>query len=128
MRPSSRCRPATAGAGASGFGAGRFRPFAGPPGGGGGRDNARPGRGGGDLNIAVPGGAVVGDADTGEQLGDLTAAGQEFKVAQGGKGGWGNARFKSSTNRAPRQFGPCLPGERRTLELELKLIADVGLL
>jgi len=71
---------------------------------------------------------VVRDADTEEQLGDLTAAGQELKVAQGGKGGWGNARFKSSTNRAPRQFGAGLPGEKRTLMLELKVIADVGLL
>jgi len=49
-------------------------------------------------------------------------------VARGGKGGWGNQRFKSSTNRSPRQFGPGLPGEKRTLELELKVIADVGLL
>ncbi len=49
-------------------------------------------------------------------------------VAQGGKGGWGNTRFKSSTNRTPRQFGPGLPGEKRQLELEMKVIADVGLL
>ena len=94
----------------------------------GGSGNDCTGRGGEDLFIAVPVGTVVADADTGEQLGDLTAAAQEFKVAQGGKGGWGNTRFKSSTNRAPRQFGPGLPGERRTLTLELKLIADVGLL
>jgi GTP-binding protein len=94
----------------------------------GGSGNDCTGRGGEDLYIAVPVGTVVADADTGEQLADLAAAGQEFKVAQGGKGGWGNTRFKSSTNRAPRQFGPGLPGERRTLTLELKLIADVGLL
>jgi GTPase len=94
----------------------------------GGSGNDCTGRGGEDLYIAVPVGTAVADADNGEQLCDLTAAGQEFKVAQGGKGGWGNTRFKSSTNRAPRQFGPGLPGERRTLTLELKLIADVGLL
>ncbi len=61
-------------------------------------------------------------------LGDLKIEGMELKVAQGGKGGWGNTRFKSSTNRAPRQFGPGLPGEKRVLALELKVIADVGLL
>jgi GTP-binding protein len=94
----------------------------------GGSGNDCTGRGGEDLYIPVPVGTVVADADTGEQLSDLTVAAQEFKVAQGGKGGWGNTRFKSSTNRAPRQFGPGLPGERRTLTLELKLIADVGLL
>jgi GTP-binding protein len=94
----------------------------------GGSGNDRTGRGGEDLYIAVPVGTVVADAETGEQLGDLTRAGVELKVAQGGKGGWGNARFKSSTNRAPRQFGPGLPGERRTLTLEMKVIADVGLL
>ena len=76
----------------------------------------------------MPVGTVVRDAETEEQLGDLAAAGQQLKVAQGGKGGWGNTRFKSSTNRAPRQFGPGLPGEKRTLALELKVIADVGLL
>jgi len=94
----------------------------------GGSGNDCTGHGGADLYIAVPVGTVVRDADTQEQLGDLTAAAQELKVAQGGKGGWGNARFKSSTNRAPRQFGPGLPGEKRSLSLELKVIADVGLL
>jgi GTP-binding protein len=94
----------------------------------GGSGNDCTGRGGADLGILVPVGTVVQDADTGEELGDLKRAGQELKVAQGGKGGWGNARYKSSTNRAPRQFGPGLPGEKRTLALELKVIADVGLL
>jgi GTP-binding protein len=86
------------------------------------------GRSGEDLYIPIPVGTTVRDADTGEQLGDLTHEGEALLVARGGKGGWGNQRFKSSTNRAPRQFGPGLPGERRTLELELKVIADVGLL
>lgn len=86
------------------------------------------GASGQDLRIPMPVGTVVRDADTAEVLGDLTQVGTELLVAQGGKGGWGNTRFKSSTNRAPRQFGPGLPGEKRTLELELKLIADVGLL
>jgi GTP-binding protein len=66
--------------------------------------------------------------ETGEQLGDFTHEGDVLAVARGGKGGWGNQRFKSSTNRSPRQFGPGLPGEKRALELELKVIADVGLL
>src|SRR5579862_9897038 len=86
------------------------------------------GRSGEDLTVSVPVGTSVGDAETGEQLGDLLQVGQLLKVAQGGKGGWGNTRFKSSTNRAPRQFGPGLPGEKRSLALELKVIADVGLL
>ena len=94
----------------------------------GGSGNDRTGRGGDDLTVLVPVGTVVRDADTGEELGDLITAGVTLKVAAGGKGGWGNARFKSSTNRAPRQFGPGLPGEKRTLALELKVIADVGLL
>ena len=93
---------------------------------GGGRDCT--GRGGEDLHVAVPLGTVVTDADTEEVIGDLTMPGQGLLVAQGGRGGWGNARFKTSTNRAPRQHGSGLPGERRTLQLELKLIADVGLL
>ncbi|MGH8148379.1 MAG: Obg family GTPase CgtA [Steroidobacteraceae bacterium] len=86
------------------------------------------GASGKDLHIAVPLGTVVRDRDTEEQLGDLTRIGETLLVAQGGKGGWGNTRFKSSTNRTPRQFGPGLPGEKRALELELKLLADVGLL
>jgi GTP-binding protein len=86
------------------------------------------GRSGADLYVPVPLGTVVRDADTHEELGDLKRHGEELLVARGGKGGWGNQRFKSSTNRAPRQFGPGLPGEKRSLELELKVIADVGLL
>jgi GTPase len=86
------------------------------------------GRGGADLYVPVPIGTVVRNADTQEELGDLTRDGDELLVARGGKGGWGNQRFKSSTNRSPRQFGPGLPGEKRSLELELKVIADVGLL
>jgi GTP-binding protein len=94
----------------------------------GGSGNDCTGRSGEDLYVSVPVGTQVRDAETDEALGDLAAAGQTLKVAQGGKGGWGNTRFKSSTNRAPRQFGPGLPGEKRTLALELKVIADVGLL
>ncbi len=86
------------------------------------------GRSGEDLHVAVPLGTVVQDVDTQEVIGDLTMPGQGLLVAQGGRGGWGNTRFKSSTNRAPRQHGSGLPGERRTLLLELQLIADVGLL
>jgi len=86
------------------------------------------GRGGDDLYVPFPIGTVVRDSETGEQLGDLVREGDTLLVAHGGKGGWGNARFKTSTNRAPRQFGTGLPGEKRVLELELKVIADVGLL
>jgi GTP-binding protein len=94
----------------------------------GGSGNDRAGRGGEDLFIDVPVGTTITDSETGEQLGDLKNAGDTLKVAQGGKGGFGNARFKSSTNRAPRQYGPGLPGEKRTLAFEMKVIADVGLL
>ncbi len=86
------------------------------------------GRSGDDLYVPVPVGTTVRDAETGEQLGDFTREGEVLAVARGGKGGWGNQRFKSSTNRSPRQFGPGLPGEKRALEFELKVIADVGLL
>ncbi len=86
------------------------------------------GRAGQDRLIQVPTGTQISDADTGELLGDLTEAGQTLLVAKGGWHGLGNTRFKSSTNRAPRQSTPGKPGERRQLHLELKVIADVGLL
>jgi GTP-binding protein len=101
-----------------------FRAQHGEPGG----SNDCTGRGGDDLYVPVPIGTTIRDAETGEVFGDLVREGETLLVARGGKGGWGNQRFKSSTNRSPRQFGPGLPGEKRLLELELKLIADVGLL
>jgi GTP-binding protein len=86
------------------------------------------GRGGGDLEVLVPVGTVVYDVDTEETLGDLATDGARLLVAKGGKGGLGNQRFKSSTNRTPRKATPGYPGEKRELRLELKLLADVGLL
>ncbi len=86
------------------------------------------GAGGEDMTIHVPVGTVVFDTETDEELGDLTEAGQRVLVVKGGKGGWGNARFKSSTNRTPRKAMPGLPGEKRELRLEMRVIADVGLL
>lgn len=81
-----------------------------------------------DLILPVPVGTTVIDASTQEIIGDLTRAGQRLLVAQGGWHGLGNTRFKSSTNRAPRQTTPGKPGEARDLKLELKVLADVGLL
>jgi GTP-binding protein len=101
-----------------------FRAQNGQPGGG--QDCT--GRGGEDLYVPVPVGTVVFDDETSETLGDLSRAGQTLLVARGGKGGWGNQRFKTSINRTPRQSGPGLPGEARTLRVELRLLADVGLL
>ena len=86
------------------------------------------GKGGDDLYVKVPLGTQVFDEDTEELIGDVTQEGQILKVAQGGVHGIGNVHFKSSTNRAPRQFTPGTPGEQRPLRLELKVIADVGLL
>ena len=86
------------------------------------------GRGGADLELRVPVGTRATDVETAEVLGDLTKHGQRLKVAQGGFHGLGNARFKSSTNRAPRQKTNGTPGEIRNLKLELMLLADVGLL
>lgn len=86
------------------------------------------GRGGADLEVKVPVGTRVTDKDTLEVLGDLLKHGQRLKVAQGGFHGLGNARFKSSTNRAPRQKTDGTPGDIRNLLLELMLLADVGML
>lgn len=86
------------------------------------------GKGGEDKIIIVPVGTMVHNVDTDEVIGDLTQHGDRLLVAQGGKGGLGNMHFKSSTNRTPRQSTPGTAGEERLLRLELKLLADVGLL
>src|SRR3990167_3627270 len=88
----------------------------------------RTGKSGEDMIIAVPVGTMVYDADTVEFIGDLTKSGQRLCVAKGGFHGLGNTRFKSSTNRAPRQTTKGSPGEQRRLKCELKVLADVGLL
>ena len=90
-----------------------------------GRD--RTGRNGAELRIRVPVGTVVAEAGGGGTLGELLAPGDELIVARGGRRGLGNARFKSSTNRAPRRTTDGGPGERRELRLELRLLADAGL-
>ena len=86
------------------------------------------GKGGDDIELKMPVGTVITDHDTGELVADLTHHGQRIMIARGGKGGLGNIHFKSSTNRAPRQCTPGEQGEQRTLKLELKVLADVGLL
>ncbi|MBW4622053.1 MAG: GTPase ObgE [Cyanosarcina radialis HA8281-LM2] len=90
--------------------------------------NNRTGASGSDRIIQVPVGTVVYDADTGELLGDLVTPGQTLCVAQGGKGGLGNKHFLSNSNRAPEYALPGLPGEKRLLRLELKLLAEVGII
>jgi len=91
-----------------------------------GRGKNQHGAAGSALRVPVPPGTVVYDADTGELLGDLIEPGQELVVAQGGRGGRGNARFASPTNQAPRIAEHGEPGQERWLQLELKLLADVG--
>ncbi|MGH2379583.1 MAG: GTPase ObgE, partial [Candidatus Limnocylindria bacterium] len=97
------------------------------PSGGGGAGENRTGRSAQDLVIPVPLGTLITDAATGARIADLVAAGQELLLARGGIGGRGNARFTSSTRRAPRIAEDGQPGEEREVGLELKLIADVGL-
>jgi GTP-binding protein len=86
------------------------------------------GKGGDDLYIPVPIGTLIYDDDIDELIGDITKHDQKIKVAQGGFHGLGNMRYKSSVNQAPRKCTPGTPGERRNLRLELKVLADVGLL
>lgn len=96
--------------------------------GGNGQGSDKHGRSGKDFVILVPAGSVVKDAETGQVLVDLIDPGQLFTAAHGGKGGFGNARFATSTNRAPRKATPGTVGEERWLKVELKLLADVGLI
>lgn len=86
------------------------------------------GKGADDVMMRMPVGTLIFDRNTEELIADLTEHGQEVLLAKGGEGGWGNIHFKTSTNRAPRQRGDGKEGERRELRLELKVLADVGLL
>jgi GTP-binding protein len=92
-----------------------------------GEGSNRTGRDGADIVLKVPLGTVARDADTGEVLGEILARGDRLVVARGGRGGRGNARFATSTRQAPTRWEPGAEGEVRRLELELRLIADVGL-
>ncbi|HJQ26040.1 MAG TPA: GTPase ObgE [Blastocatellia bacterium] len=92
-----------------------------------GEGSNRHGKDGEDVVILVPAGTLVTDAETGELIHDFSTPGERLVIAAGGRGGRGNAQFATSTNRAPRYHEDGRPGETRTLQLELKLIADVGL-
>ena len=92
-----------------------------------GEGSNRTGHEGKSIDLEVPVGTVVYDDDTGEKLHDFTTPGERFLVARGGRGGNGNARFATSTHQAPTEHEPGRPGEERRLRLELKLLADVGL-
>ena len=83
---------------------------------------------GDDITLKMPVGTLICDAETGEVLYELLEPGEKLMIAKGGDGGYGNLRFKSAINRAPRQKTPGHPGERKSLKLELKVLADVGLL
>ncbi|WP_295960800.1 GTPase ObgE [Rhodoferax sp.] len=86
------------------------------------------GAAGDDIILKMPVGTIISDAETGEKLFELLVEGEVITIAKGGDGGFGNMRFKSAVNRAPRQKTPGWPGEKRSLKLELRLLADVGLL
>lgn len=93
-----------------------------------GQGKEKTGKNGQDLIIQLPPGTLVTDADTGKVIKDLVQSGESFVLANGGKGGRGNTRFKTSTHRTPRFAQPGEPGETKTLTLELKLLADVGII
>ena len=103
------------------------RKFAAPRGENGGSSECY-GKGGSDIVLHMPVGTVITDSNSGELIADLATDGQRILIAKGGKGGLGNMHFKSSTNRAPRQCTQGEPGEERDLRLELRVLADVGLL
>ncbi len=86
------------------------------------------GAAGEDITLKMPVGTIISDAETGEQLFELLTPGEMITIAKGGDGGFGNMRFKSAINRAPRQKTPGWPGDKKNLKLELKVLADVGLL
>ena len=92
-----------------------------------GQGSNRTGRSGGDVVLPVPPGTVIRDHDTGDFVGEILSDGETVIVARGGRGGKGNAAFASSTHQAPREWEPGREGEERALDLELKLIADIGL-
>lgn len=106
----------------------RFQPKYKAPSGEQGSGNQRSGKEGEDIYLSVPVGTYITDVDTNQRLGDLDEAGATLLVAEGGKRGLGNTRYKSSVNRSPRQTTKGELGESRTLRLELRLLADVGLL
>ncbi len=93
-----------------------------------GRNRDQYGKGAEDIELRMPVGTIIRDRDTGEHIADLASHGDRALLAKGGEGGLGNLHFKSSTNRAPRQFTKGTEGEERELQLELRVLADVGLL
>jgi len=105
----------------------RYQPEVRADRGGHGEGSNRTGRRGADRVLRAPPGTVVRDAETGEVIGELLGAGDQLVLARGGRGGRGNARFATATQQAPRRWEPGAEGQRRTLDLTLKLIADVGL-